>query len=404
MAVLDVLTRLVEKSLVGWRPTGSVTACSRTMRQYAQEKLALSGKKRRRGVGTFVHYADFAEQARARAGWARSRRAGSRGSTSSARTCWPRTHGAAVDDRAGPAGLRLVVALKNYFLRRGLLGLGQQVMDEALAHPGCAGSRRCPQAALCSSRGQLAYVAGRYDDARRRLEESLSIAARSGTSSARRPCCSRSGWCCRQREIWRSAAVLRHAIALAQQIGDKREIAMALNNRAQLHQLERELDEALPLLERVLSLTRDLEDHENVALALLNLAMVEIGRGHQDRARRFLGEALAIAEQIGSRPVGQSVVEVCSGFAAACGEPEAAAYLFGAAQGQIARTGLQRSTADESFLAPLIAKVRSELSENRFDSIAQSRRSIELSDALTEVRRWLSRRQPVSTSESCGDE
>ena len=179
---------------------------------------------------------------------------------------------------------------------------------------------------------------------------------------------------------------------------------MALNNRAQLHQLERELDEALPLLERVLSLTRDLEDHENVALALLNLAMVEIGRGHQDRARRFLAEALAIAEQMGSRPVGQSVVEVCAGFAAACGEPEAAAYMFGAAQGQIARTGLQRSTADEAFLAPLIAKVRSELSENRFDSIAQSRRSIELSDALAEVRRWLSSRPPGSTSESCGDE
>ena len=402
MAVLDVLTHLVEKSLVGLEADGERYGLLETMRQYAQEKLALSGEEAATRGRHLVHYADFAEQARPellgpqQASWL-SRLDVERENLLAAHAWCGR------DDRAGPAGLRLVVALKNYFLRRGLLGLGQQVMDEALAHPG-AQARDAARSRALFSRGQLAYVAGRYDDARRRLEESLSIAREIGdeqrAAAVLQPLglvLSATGDLAGARQCYDTA------IALAQQIGDKREIAMALNNRAQLHQLERELDEALPLLERVLSLTRDLEDHENVALALLNLAMVEIGRGHQDRARRFLGEALAIAEQMGSRPVGQSVVEVCAGFAAACGEPEAAAYMFGAAQGQIARTGLQRSTADEAFLAPLIAKVRSELSENRFDSIAQSRRSVELSDALTEVRRWLSRRQPVSTSESCGD-
>ena len=105
------------------------------------------------------------------------------------------------------------------------------------------------------------------------------------------------------------------AIVLAQEIGDKREIATALNNRAQLHRLQGELDAAQRLFEEVLTLVQELEDHEDIAITLLNLAMIGIGRGALDGARGMLLETLSIIDSTGSKWTSQSVFEVSAGLA-----------------------------------------------------------------------------------------
>ena len=93
-----------------------------------------------------------------------------------------------------------------------------------------------------------------------------------------------------------------------------RELATALNALAQLHRMEGQLNAAEPLYENVLSLARDLGDQESIAISLLNLAMVSIDRSNGERARPMLIEALSIAKQIGSRPIGQSTLEVTAGL------------------------------------------------------------------------------------------
>ncbi len=72
----------------------------------------------------------------------------------------------------------------------------------------------------------------------------------------------------------------------------------------------------------------------------------------------MLLEALAIAGEIGSKPAGQSALEVAAGLASLREGLGARGEVFGAAEAQMAQTGLQRDPADEAFLAPLIAQAR----------------------------------------------
>jgi tetratricopeptide (TPR) repeat protein len=118
---------------------------------------------------------------------------------------------------------------------------------------------------------------------------------------------------------------LTEALALARELGNKRELAAALNALGQLHRMQGELDAAEPIYGDVVALARELDNGDIAAIGLLNLAMVSIGRGATGPARGMLLEVLAIAGEIGSKPAEQSVFEVSAALAAASGDWAAAA-------------------------------------------------------------------------------
>jgi hypothetical protein len=103
----------------------------------------------------------------------------------------------------------------------------------------------------------------------------------------------------------------------------------------------------------------------------------------------LLLEALAIAEEIGSRAVGQSVLEVAAGLAAARQEAERAARFYGAAEAQAAQSGLHRDPADEVFLKPLVAKAWAALGDAAFAAAEDSGRILAYEAAIADARGWL---------------
>jgi tetratricopeptide (TPR) repeat protein len=188
-----------------------------------------------------------------------------------------------------------------------------------------------------------------------------------------------------QRDLVAARKYLEEALDLANQLGDKRELAAAINGRAQLHRVEGALDAAEPLYECVLRLGREVGDRELVAIALLNLAMVAIGRGAFGRARQNLLDVLAIVEETGSKPVGQSVLEVCAGLEASRGNWERAARFYGMADMQIRQTGLHRDPGDDAFLAPLIEKARNTFGETAFAEAETSGSGYAYEQAIAEA-------------------
>jgi hypothetical protein len=101
----------------------------------------------------------------------------------------------------------------------------------------------------------------------------------------------------------------------------------------------------------------------------------------------MLAEVLAIVDETGSQPVLQSLLEVSSGLAAARGDATFAGELFGAAEAQAERTGLQRDPSDQAFLAPLIEAARTSLGADEFRAAERvGRRSAAL---LPSLRAWL---------------
>jgi tetratricopeptide (TPR) repeat protein len=289
-------------------------------------------------------------------------------------------------------GLRLVSAVRRYWLNRGLLGLGYQVTIDALTRTG-AQKKSLSRCRALFDAGQIGSFMGRYREAKSYLEESLVIAREIGDkerlAAVLQPLAMAS---LGQGELAVARGYLEEALALARELGKKRNVAAALNGLAQSYRIDGDLDTAERLYEQVLTLVCELGDRDSTAIGLLNLAMVSIGRGLGERARELLLKVLTIVEEIGSKPAGQSVLEVSAGLASSQLQWARAARFFGAAEAQTGATGLHRDPTDEAFLAPLIEKTRAALGAAGFDAAEATGRAVSYEAAMAEARAWLENR------------
>jgi predicted ATPase/class 3 adenylate cyclase len=387
--VLDLLTQLVEKSLVTREADGGHYRLLDTVRQYAQEKLDESPDGDEARDRHLAFYLAFAEGAQAglvgpAQGEGLKRLDRERENILSAHAWCERARTGAESD------LRLLHATKLYWIKRGLLDLGRRITVEALGRNGVA--RRGPlRSRGLFQVGQFCALMGRYREAQDYLGESLAIARELGDktriAAVLQPLAMVS---LEQRDFTAARAQLDEALALARELGNPREVAAALTQAAALHRMQGDLDTAGSHYREVHALVAGLGDQESVAIALLNLAMVAVIGGSGQRAGPMLIEVLDIAGQIGSSALGQSVADVAAALASARAQWQSAARFYGIAEAQIALTGLHRDPGDEAFIAPFIADARNALGAVAFSAAEASGRALDYDDAMREMRSWLS--------------
>ena len=380
--VLDILTHLVEKSLVELDVASERYRLLETVRQYAQERLDSSGEAGETRTRHLDFYLSFAQTARpqlmgpAQGVWL-ARVDLERDNLLAAHTwCEHAEDGAEL-------GIKLVTSTKIYWISRGLLQLALSTTVEALARAPKRSASRCR--ALHNS-GQLAFFMGRYAEAQSYLEESLSIAHELDDRPRVAAALQLLGMSCLGQGFLPTARKhLDMALTLARQLGDKRGLAAANSVMAQLHRVEGDLETAANLFNETLAIARELGDRETEGVALVSLAMVEIERGSKDAARTMLLDAIAITEAIGSRRLGQSVFEAAAGLAVLRKDWERAARFYGIAEAEAAQTGLRRDPADEAFLLPRIAKARKAMGA-AFAAAESRGRALSYAEALAEAR------------------
>jgi hypothetical protein len=103
-------------------------------------------------------------------------------------------------------------------------------------------------------------------------------------------------------------------------------------------------------------------------------------------------EALAIAEEIGSKRLGVVQLECAVGLAAFFSEWECAARLYGATEALSEKMGYQPEPVDEAFQAPLIRRTREALGAAAFAAAESAGRSLSYDEAIAEARSWLEQR------------
>jgi predicted ATPase/class 3 adenylate cyclase len=386
--ILDLLSNLVDKSLVSMEAEGQRYRLAETVRQYAQDRLDESGEGDAARSRHLAFYLAMAEKASAelvgpeQGAWLA--RLDLEGENLLAAHAWCEHAG-----ESGELGLRLVFAVKLYMIYRGLLALLHRASVEALGRPGAA-QRTVARCRVLHGAGQVSFLMGQFSEAKVFLEESLSIARElRDTGRAAMVLEELGSVAAGQGDLLTARSYLEQALVLVGESDDTRTLAAVNNALAQLCRIEGDLDTAERLYVQALALLRGLNDRESIAIGLLNLAMVSIDRGSTQSARAMLQEALAIAVEIGSKPAGQSALDVMAGLAALHEEWERAARLYGAAEAQGAQTSIRRDPADEMFLAPRIGRVRGALGSAAFDAAANAGRALGYDDAIAEARRWL---------------
>jgi predicted ATPase/class 3 adenylate cyclase len=352
--VLDLLAQLVQKSLVVMEPGGERYRMLETVRAYAAEKLHDEAATRRRHV---AHYLSFAESARSHL--AGPEQAQWLALLDTERENLLSAHGWCGSDAAcRDNGLQLVFLLKIYWHARGLLSLGYRVTLEALQRTG-AGERTFARCRVLCDAGQLACHMGRYAEARGYLEQSHAIAIELADKQRLSAVLPPLGMVLvATGEPALAMPVYEAAAALAAELGQHRQHAVAINSLAQLHRAEGSLGRAEALYRQALVGFEAIEDHEGAAITKLNLAMVAITGGELQAALAWLQPVHEATRSLGSQPLSKSLIEVTAGLCAARGDGNRCATLYGAAEALGVRTGIRRASEDDAYLQPLIARAQ----------------------------------------------
>ncbi len=399
-AVLDLLTGLVEKSLVVVVADDQDDApryrLLDTVRQHAAERLQLAeadaAALRQRHLGLCLAQA---EQALPQLGGVNKAAVlaqldQERENLLSA-LAWCAADGALHASRnVAEQGLRLGFALRPYWLNRGLLTLGLDTTLRVLAHPAAA-ARDAVRARALFNVGQLCCFMGRNAEAMGYLVECLHIAREVDDKPRVAAVLQPLGMAAIG--LGDRAAARRYAedaVAAAHTLDNPRQLASAVNALAQLDRMEGRLDEAECNYRATLNLARSLNDQEYIAVALLNLAMVALGRGIEGAAQAgaLLVDVVQIAQQIGSRPAEMCALDVGAALAALRGDWHRAARYFGLTEVQNALSGIHRDAADEAFMAPVMLQTRNALGV-QFETAAQAGRVASFEVVWADLSAWL---------------
>jgi predicted ATPase/DNA-binding SARP family transcriptional activator len=276
--VLDLLTSLVEKSLVVYEEQEARARYRllETVRQYFSERLLESGEGeaiRRQHLDHFLALAEEAEPqlTGAQQGeWLERLETEHDNLRTALAWCF-----APVDAPAGgrsgtrhpppatlhrhEAGLRLAGALWRFWSVRGHLTEGRERLAQALASAPEATTGR---AKALETAGTLAYRQADYGSARMLHEESL---------------------------------------AIRRELGDRAGIAASLRNLALVAYQQGDYGTARSLQEESLAIRRELGDRVGIAASLQDLALLAYSQGDYRTARSFYEESLAIRRELGER-------------------------------------------------------------------------------------------------------
>ena len=382
--VLDLLGRLVEKSMVAFDVQHERYRLLETVRQYALERLMAAGEEARSRDQHLRFHAALADRA-------------GRGLSGPEQATWCANLDAERENilRAfahahaapggGPTGLAMVHAL-NWWFGFGQLELWYRVANEALAHPDAQQASAARARALYAT-AFIAYCTGRHAEAFALAETSVGIARAVGDPQALREGLYNLGLAAIAVDRPDDAGdYFDEGLALAQQAGDRTAITMMSCGLGELHtqQDRHALAEAAYLEALACS-----GDPESTVILLGNLARTAIMLGAEAKAVRYLRDGTAKAGPQCSQAFAEVVLRNCAGIAALRGEWALALRMSGAGEAHNDRYGLQGDVVDAPMHDRAMAPARNALGTEASDAAFAAGRALDSGEALAEVAAWL---------------
>jgi DNA-binding SARP family transcriptional activator/predicted ATPase len=260
---------------------------------------------------------------------------------------------------------RLCLALARYWMIRGYLAEGQEVIERLLALP-----TPPPEALLVklyNRVGILAAMQRRFDQAEIHVQASIELARRLGDTQGEVMSLNSLGAMSIERgEYEKARGYLEKCLPIWQSVGNANGLASTLNNLGAVELLLGDYPAALTWFEQSLPIFRELGDRRMIAGVLYNLGDLSLKQGDVDRARLALRESLALRQEI--EEVG-GVAETLEGFARASlleDRAREAARLFGAASVMREAVGAPLAPVNQADYDRAVAKARCQLGDEAF--------------------------------------
>jgi tetratricopeptide (TPR) repeat protein len=373
--VLDLLMRLVEKSLVSYEEDNQGRGRYRlleTVRQYARKKLGSDPERESLRRQHRDHYLSVVQEAGGQLEGPQQRqwldRLELEHDNVRAALEWCEQ-----DDGAGLAGLRLVGSLQKFWDVRGYFMEGRERYRAALAHSG-GQERTRERAQALHGAGLLAHLQADYETARALYAEALSIrqelddrqgvagswlnlgnmALEHGDYASARAHFEQAGAATQglgspgqltlanamnglgiasneQGDNGAAESYYEQALTIFRALGNLSYAANTLSNLGNAARARGDPGKARACYEESLAIRRALGDKRGIAVVLTNLGGLACEQGALAVAWEPFAECLRVCREIGDRRLAAFGLEGMSTLAQARGEPRRAIQLFGAA-------------------------------------------------------------------------
>jgi predicted ATPase/class 3 adenylate cyclase len=348
-AVLDVLARLVDKSMVTL--DAGRYRCLETIRSYGRQRLEEAGE-------LDALHADLGAYL---IGLAESREPGHLAD-------WLDRLEAVYDDvgatlawsqRTDPElGMRLGIALDVFWQLRGHASEPRQFAEAILAQ--ASPDFRLRPAALYLA-GAFAYLQGDFAAARRRIDEAVTEARAAGDWPTVLRALERSGlMAAAQGDLAGSQGALDQALELARELADRASEASILHQLGLRASQKPDLPAARSLLEASLVLRRASQRSDEASMSLTFLAAVALLQSDVETARRSIVESLKIGQALRDRRAAWSL-DVLACLTVLDGKSERALQLAGAGSAMHEASGNTPPAPWDAFVSPHIQLARSAL-------------------------------------------
>ena len=329
--ILDVLTRLVNKSLVVVeRHLGEAGRYRllETIREYAFNKLSEAGEAetlRQRHYDWFLALAKRAEpelwRGRDQEGWLDSLEI--EHDNLRAALHW------SLEAERVEAGMELAVALWWFWMQRGYFQEGRDFIEV-----GVDKQSHLPKpllAWLLRAAGRLAARQGNYGTAEVYGAESVALFRAMGdTANLAQAIRALAATIGEQADLERSEPYNAENLALCRKLGDKQGIAEALADIGWNKALLGDPEGGIPMLEESLALQRELENAHGIAFTLFSLGTSRLLSGEASEAAHLLRESLALFRRMEHKWFIGGCLIGLAGVASAHAQPSPAARMIGA--------------------------------------------------------------------------
>lgn len=331
--VMDLLTRLAEKSLVnldggtGGRQGALRYRFLETIRQFARERLRQfeeGGRFRARHFEWFLVLAESGNQS-----MGGERQGEWLGRLESEHANFRAALDWCLVDGEPTHGLRMASALVSFWNVRGHVEEGSRSLRDFLARVNEEDGDPGVRARARIGAGNLARLRGDFQEARVHLEDGYEAALRCGDRAAAAQALSGKAALEAVISNFRGAAELyEEALRLQRAGGDPRAIAQMANNLANVVLELGDYNRTAELYEEALDLARKAGDVRQTGIALYNLGYVDSALGEWARAEARLSEGLQLFREIGYRQGLAACGMVLGRVALQQGDPRRASELL----------------------------------------------------------------------------
>lgn len=180
----------------------------------------------------------------------------------------------------------------------------------------------------------------------------------------------------------RFASLAAEAYAVFRELGDEDGMARALSRMGEMARLRGDFKQAETFHEESLALYRELDSTYFIAVQLHNLGYVAQALGDIERMQALFTECLALTQD---QWLGAHALIGLAGASGMRGEPERAAWLFGAGQAFLESIGFQIHASDAPDIERSLAAVRAQLGEDEFEVLLMEGRALTLEQATAKA-------------------